>query len=114
MKNQIKPIIAALLFGAGSIANAGTKSVNPNVKPFATGIYKTAGIPTLNVNIDKAKGTKITITLKDKAGEVIYEDTFSKNQVNYRSKINMKLLEKGTYFLELNDGTNVEKKKIEI
>ncbi len=114
MKNQIKPIITALLLGVASFANAGSFKVEPTVKPFATGIYKSVGQPTLNVNIDKEKGTKITITLKDRAGEVIYEDTFTKNQVNYRTKINMNQLEKGTYFLELNDGKNTEVKKIEI
>ena len=114
MKTQIKPIIAALLLGTAMLTNAATLPNKPALKPFATGIYKSMSKPTLNVNIDKLKGAKVDISFMDSKGTVLFEDVMRKNERYYRTKINMAGLEKGTYLLELNDGTNKEVKKVEI
>lgn len=114
MKTQIKPIFAALLLGTATFINAATLPGKPTLKPFATGIYKSIGKATLNVNIDKLKGAKVDISLMDSKGTVVFEDVMRKNERYYRTKINMDALEKGTYLLELNDGTNKEVKRVDL
>lgn len=114
MKNQIKPIITALLLGAFTFASAKTLPVSPKLKSFATGIYKLDGKPIFNVNINKLKGAVVTIVIKDSKGEIVFEDMMRKSVTTYRTKINMAELKKGKYTLELNDGVNIETKKIEL
>jgi Secretion system C-terminal sorting domain len=114
MKTQIKSVIAALLLGVATYSNANTSPNLPVNKPFATGIYKSDGKPTLNINIDKMKGAKVAITLTDSDGAIIFEDLMYKKDTYYRTKINMVNLKKGTYSLEIYDGVNKEVKKIEI
>jgi hypothetical protein len=114
MKNQIKPIIAALLLGTAFFVNANTLPVNPSIKPFVSSMYKSAGMPAYNLAINKAKGTKMKVVLKNSEGEIVYKESLSKRETKFRTKLNLSELQKGSYTLELNDGKNVEIKKIEI
>ncbi len=114
MKNSVKPIIAALLLGSTLLTNAKTLPLKPTIKPFAYSVYKNDGKATINLFINKLKGSKMYITLKNSQGEVIYEDGMNKNDTYYRTKFNLTELNKGIYILEISDGQNTEIKKIEI
>jgi hypothetical protein len=114
MKNQIKPIIAALLLGTVFFANAKTLPSEPTIKPYAMSMYKNDGKPTFNVFVNKLEGTKLKLVLKDSEGAVIYDEILSKKSTEFRTKFNMADLKKGTYTLEIIDGKNVEVKKVEI
>ncbi len=114
MKNQIKPIIAALLLGTTTLANASTLPAKPTIKPYAFNMYKVDGKAAINLFINKMKGTKMHIVIKDDKGNKIFEDGMFKNETMYRTKINFEALEKGIYYLEMTDGNNTEIKKLEI
>ena len=114
MKNQIKPIIAALLMGTVFFANAKTLPAEPTIKPYAMSMYKNDGKPTFNVFLNKLEGTKLKIVLKDSEGTLIYDEVISKKSTEFRTKFNMTDLKKGNYTLEVIDGKNVEIKTVEI
>jgi Secretion system C-terminal sorting domain len=84
------------------------------VKLFVTGISQNESGSILKVNVDKEGGTKMEITLKDANENVLLKYTMDKNQLNYRSKYNLSKLEKGTYYLEMNDGIQKEVKAVEV
>lgn len=114
MKNQIKPIVAALLMGTVFFANGKTLPAAPTIKPYAMSMYKNIGKPTLNVFVNKLEGTTLKIFLKDSNGDVLYSENMGKKATDFRTKFDMSALKKGTYTLELIDGKNVEIKKVEI
>jgi hypothetical protein len=114
MKNQIKPIIAALLLGTTFLVNARTLPVNPTVKPFASSMYVINGRSAVNLSVNKVIGTKLTIVLKNSDGDIIYTEKMGKKATKFRSKLNMTDLPKGKYTLELNDGNNKEIRKIQL
>jgi Secretion system C-terminal sorting domain len=114
MKNQIKPIITALLLGSALMTNANTLLANPTIKPYAYSVYKIDGKAVIRLAINKLKGTTMNVTLKDANGEVLYREGINKKETNYRSQFNLESLKKGTYTLELSNGELVEIKKIEI
>ena len=114
MKNQIKPIIAALLMGTVFFANAKTLPAEPTIKPYAMSMYKNDGKPTFNVFVNKLEGTKLKIVLKDSDGTILYDNVIGKKSTEYRTKFDMADLKKGTYTLEIIDGKNVEVKKLEL
>lgn len=90
------------------------KTSPEKVKLFACGISQNAGGSILNVNVDKAEGTKMIITLKDVEENVLLKYEMGKNQLNYRSKYNLSKLQRGTYYLEMNNGVQSEIKIVEI
>ncbi|MES2795044.1 MAG: hypothetical protein V4683_03705 [Bacteroidota bacterium] len=114
MKNQIKPIIAALLLGTVFFANAKTLPANPTIKPFASSMYKINGVQAINLFVNKLEGSKVKIVLKDTDGTVIYRDVIGKKRTKFRTKFNMDQLKTGSYTLELTDGNSTEIKNIEI
>lgn len=114
MKNQVKPIITALLLGTVFMANANTLPANPTIKPFAYSAYKIEGKAAIKLAINKLKGSKMEICLKDAKGQILFVVGMLKNETNLRSELNLEQLQKGTYTIELTDGKNIEIKKIEI
>lgn len=114
MKTNLKTLIAAFMIGAVTIANANNLNTEPAKKSFGTSIFKSDYQAKLNVFIDKVKGSMLTIVIRDSEGTILYEDIMGKSQVNYRSKFDLSKLEKGTYFIEINDLNNKEVKEIKI
>lgn len=90
------------------------KLKSDKAKLFVTGISQNAIGSILNVNVDKAEGSKMLITFKDADGNVLLNYEMAKNELKYRSKYNLTKLDKGTYFLEMNDGLQKEVKIVEV
>jgi Secretion system C-terminal sorting domain len=111
MKTNLKTIATALLLGVATFVNA---NVEPAKKSFEAVIIKCSKFPSLNLFIDKQKGVKVDIEVKDENGNVLYDDVIGKNATNYRSKINLENLPKGIYYIEMTEGRNVDVKKVEI
>ncbi len=114
MKTNLKTLMVALMMGAVTITNANNLNPEPAKKSFGASIFKSDFNAKLTVFIDKVKGTKLTIMLKDADGTVLYEDIMGKTQENYRSKFDLSKLEKGTYLIEINDQNKKEIKEINI
>lgn len=114
MKKLIKPIIATLLMGSVFFANASTLPAKPTLKTYAFSMYKNDGKATINLFINKLKGSQVQITIKNANGDVLFTEKMYKNDTNYRTKFDLNALEKGVYNIELNDGANIEHKQFEI
>jgi myo-inositol-hexaphosphate 3-phosphohydrolase len=114
MKNQIKTIVVALIWGTAIFANANSLPVKPTIKTFALSVYKINGESSYNIFVNKLEGSILKITLKDAKNDIFYEQFLSKKETKFRTKLNVSNLESGNYFLELTEGGNVEIKAIEI
>ncbi len=114
MKNQIKPIIAALLLGSVFYSNARTLPANPTIKPFSMSMYKVEGLSSVNVFINKLEGSKIKIVIKDASENIIHEEFMGKKETKLRTKFNFSELKKGTYSIETTDGKNIEIKNFSL
>ena len=113
MKNQVKSIIASLMLGTAVFANASNLSLEPGKKSFEAVAIQNK-VKSMNLFIDKQKGSKLEIIIKDEEGNVLYEDIMGKNAQYYRTKLNRANLSNGNYYIELTDGLNNEVKKVEL
>lgn len=114
MKNQFKTIVTALLLGSAIFANANTNPANPTVKNYALSMYKINGKSHYNVAIDKSAGSQVKILLKAANNAIVYDNNISKNETQFRTKLDLSNMENGKYLLIVTDGTNVESKEIEV
>jgi phosphoribosylformylglycinamidine (FGAM) synthase-like amidotransferase family enzyme len=113
MKNQLKSLIAAFVIGATTLVNA-NNTMEPTKKSFAAVVFKSEVTKSMNVFINKEKGSVLEIVVKDAEGNILYDDVMGKTAQSYRTKFRMDNLPKGTYSVEMTDGKNKEIKEVDI
>jgi hypothetical protein len=116
MKNIVK-FVATAAFAAWITAPVLAKPLfepkiecaNNSCAGFRIGMYRVKGTLTMKLMLEKEKGVKVTVVLKDKNGKVLHRDNFGKSVTKTGRKFNFSEVEDGTYTLEIAD----EHEKIE-
>lgn len=68
----------------------------------------------INFLIEKVKGRKLTVRLRDAKGQVLFVEDVAKNAEGYARRFDVTTLETGTYTLEVTDGETTRKNAVEI
>ena len=101
MKNSIKTFAVAIaLFATAFTANAEEKEIGKTAA-FETGIYATKN-GKINVRVDKLNSdSPTTLLLKNKNGEIVYQETIAKNLQKFGRILNLDELAAGKYEIEI-------------
>ncbi|MBO9637267.1 MAG: hypothetical protein J7576_03785 [Siphonobacter aquaeclarae] len=68
----------------------------------------------INFLVEKMKGKKLTVRLRDAKGQALFTEDIAKNAAGYARRFDVNSLEEGTYTLEVTDGETMVKKAVEI
>lgn len=68
----------------------------------------------INFLVEKMKGKKLTVRLRDAKGQALFVEDIAKNAEGYARRFDVSTLEEGSYTLEVTDGETTLKKSVEI
>ncbi|MFT4032330.1 MAG: hypothetical protein QM669_07910 [Siphonobacter sp.] len=68
----------------------------------------------VNFLLEKVKGKKLTITLRNAKGESLFSENLAKNTEGYARRFDMSSLTDGIYTIEVTDGETIQKKEINL
>ncbi len=117
MKNIAKTIAIVAISTLSFNTIAGTGDIKPivkNNKSFAVGMYQPVNTLKMNLLVEKMKGQKLQITLKNEKGVILYTEYLSKSESNYARKFDFAELKDGKYTFEISNGANKEVKTVNI
>jgi len=110
MKKLIKTFITAacgfvLLSNSLSAAplDSKTECKNNSCENFKVGMYRVKNTLTMNLLLEKSKGERVTIKLKNEKGTVLHEEVVKKSIDKYGCKLNFSEVNDGNYILEISD-----------
>jgi hypothetical protein len=87
LKNFAMALVAGIFTFSTVLATEPIETKNE--KTFDVGMYRIANSMKVNVLIEKLKGNKVEITLKDSKNETIYSELVGKNSI--KERVNNKL-----------------------
>lgn len=113
MKTIVKTFAIAALSALSLVATA--KTFGPTkAKTFEVGMFQSMNTMKMNVLVAKAEGQKMTILLKNEAGEIIHREVVEKSLASYSSKFDLSQLTDGKYFFEFSSGKETVTKEINL
>ena len=118
MKKVVKTILAAAcvvwLSGAASAAVVEPKAEckNNTCENFRVGMYRVRNTLTMNFLMEKEKGERVSLRLRDSKGKIIHEEVVGKAIRKFGRKFNFSEVEDGRYTLEIFDDKEVIVKNI--
>lgn len=115
MKTSIKTFVCALalIASASFTANAEDNEAKKS-SGFGTGIYPTK-TGKINVLVDKANAdSRTTIVLKNEDGNVLYQETVSKNELKFGRTLNLDGVQPGKYQLNVTSGKETQSKSFQL
>ncbi|WP_420153797.1 hypothetical protein [Siphonobacter sp.] len=68
----------------------------------------------VNFLLEKAAGKKLTVSLRNAKGEILFSENISKNATGYARRFDMNELVDGQYHIEVTDGETIVKKDISL
>ncbi|PMD90394.1 hypothetical protein BWI97_23195 [Siphonobacter sp. BAB-5405] len=68
----------------------------------------------VNFMLEKVAGKKLTVSLRNAKGDVLFSENISKNATGYARRFDMNELADGQYHIEVTDGETTLKKDISI
>ncbi|GAB3952290.1 hypothetical protein GCM10028805_34030 [Spirosoma harenae] len=117
MKTLAKTFALALSMGIITSV-ASFSEAKPITRPAAAASYQSAVYTTksgqISVALDKQKGGIVDVRLVNANGDVLYNYRLSKNQSEYRKRLNVSELPDGVYQVEITNGTEVTKHTVTI
>lgn len=118
MKTLFASALIALTLGvtSNSFAEDNERTTNaPTAKAsFQTGIYSSVDGTRLNVNVNKVKGSKVTILLKNTKGDLLEFQRLGKNEEQLRTRFDLRALQDGTYQVEITDGKTKQVQEVRL
>ena len=110
MKKLIKTIFAAacglLLLNAQISAapfDTKTECKNNSCENFRVGMYRVKNTLTMNLLLEKSKGQRVSIRLRNDKGTVLHEEVVNKSFEKFGRKLNFSEVKDGNYILEISD-----------
>ena len=110
MKKLIKTFITAacgfvLLSNSLSAAplDSKTECKNNSCENFKVGMYRVKNTLTMNLLLEKSKGERISIRLRNEKGTILHEETINKSIQKCGRKLNFSEVSDGNYILEISD-----------
>lgn len=68
----------------------------------------------VNFLLEKAAGKKLTVSLRNAKGDILFSENISKNATGYARRFDMNELADGQYHIEVTDGETIVKKDISL
>lgn len=87
---------------------------NNSCENFKIGMYRIQNTLTMNVLLEKEKGDKVKISLRNSKGKVIHEQLVGKSAKKFGLKLNFSEVEDGRYTLEVSDSHEAIVKNIDL
>lgn len=94
-------------FGVGAIT-----SIDEQAKPMAVAVYPNPVSNTLNLQLSGNVSDKISISLRDAMGTILFEKNIETDGGNFKSHLDLSNYPSGVYMLEILSGSTVTAKKI--
>ncbi len=112
MKTSIKSIFATALIALSfvSVNAASLEDPKETAKTsYAVNVFK-GKEGKVNFLLEKAQGKKLSVTLRNGKGEVLFNENITKNAKGYARRFDVASLSDGTYTIEVTDGETKMKK----
>ncbi|GAB3889775.1 T9SS type A sorting domain-containing protein [Spirosoma agri] len=111
MKTFLQSLALALTVSIVTTATS-LAEAKPIGRPNGTVAYRAGIYTTMNGNLsialDKETGGTVDVRLKNAEGTVLYSQQVSKNESQYRSRLNLSDLPDGTYQVEITNGVETK------
>ncbi|RRB02693.1 T9SS type A sorting domain-containing protein [Larkinella rosea] len=115
MKTVLASALIALTFATSSIAFADDNRENAELKSsFQSAVYPIVNTMKLNININKAKESKVAIRLIDEAGQTLTVLKLGQDNESSNIRFDLNNLEDGIYKVEISDGIRTEVKTVKV
>ncbi|GAB2788169.1 hypothetical protein GCM10027275_36220 [Rhabdobacter roseus] len=83
-------------------------------KSFEMALYRISNTSKVSLALVRHVEEPMTIRLVDERGKVLYRETLSKKQQQYKRNFNLKDVENGTYYFEFKSGEETFRKRLEL
>lgn len=93
------------LIALTSFATFATETTESTASNFEIGMYSITNSSKVRLMLEKEKGVSLSISLKNKKGEVIFQEFVSKKSTSYNKYFKLASLEDGTYIFEIDNGS---------
>ncbi|RRB06669.1 hypothetical protein [Larkinella rosea] len=115
MKSLFTSALIALTLTAtsASFANENSKS-GEKASTFKSVVYPVINSSKIRVNVNKEKGARILVTLKNEAGETLATEHLRKADESSAIRFDLGQLEDGNYQVEVSDGWNKQVKEVKL
>lgn len=117
MKTFIKSLAIAVAFSAVSLTTFSASALDhapQGAAAYQVGTYSSNSGTTLNVAVDKQKGGRVDIRLKDATGKVLFTESLGKREEKCRTRLNIGDLPGGSYQLEISNGVDTVVRTIQV
>ena len=115
-RQLVNGLLVSLLFSSQTIqANTLVYQADPvpAVRPFGVSMYIDAQ-KKINLFVSINRPGRVTITLKDPKHTVLFRESFKRAPDTFRQKFNFEEAKSGTYQLEVSDGKETIRQRIEV
>lgn len=116
MKKLTKIFVSALLISGISFASFADDTPVSTAKPktFEVGLYNIKQTSKVKVFVEKNKGEKLLIRLKNEQGDVLHTEAIGKSQTTYKGSYDLEQLQDGKYTFEIENSAERLVKSVQI
>lgn len=115
MKSLFASALIALTVSASSVSFANDNSKTAEkASTFKSVVYPVINSSKIRVNVNKEKGTRILVTLKNEAGETLATEQLRKTDESSAIRFDLGQLEDGNYQVEVSDGLTKQVKAVNL
>lgn len=116
MRKLTKIFVSALLISGISFASFADDTPVGTAKPktFEVGLYTIKQTSKVKVFVEKNKGEKLLIRLKNEQGDVLHTETIGKSQTFYKGSYDLEQLQDGKYSFEIENSAERLVKNVQI
>ncbi len=111
---SLKALVVALTLGLTSVAAtpANDPAGAPAKASYQLLTFRTKEAGKVNLILTKSNNKRMWVTLRDGKGQIIYQETVSKNSDRFLKKFDLRQLGDGTYRFEVSDGEVTSAKEV--
>lgn len=114
MKTNILFAIALFAFSFTSVKAASLEDPKETAKTsYAINVFK-GQEGKVNFLLEKVKGKRLAVTLRNAKGEILFTETIAKNATGYARRFDLNSLTDGKYSFEVTDGETTLKKEVDL
>lgn len=108
----VLPLLNPIQAEAAPQAQPDSTRTSPQGLPLQVGMYRSIHALTMNVLVEKPLGDKVSVTLLNKKGKVLYREVLSRRQSKHWLKLNFTETQDDTFSVVVTNGTDQISKSI--
>ena len=113
IKNLFSSLAVSAIVSVSALAENPTTGNDPT-KNFEVGMYQTIRTSKLNLTIEKVKGQRLSVTLQNATGQVLYTEMVGKNSTKYWRKFDFGSMDSGVYQFQITNGETTITKEVKL